>query len=226
MKLKFKKLLSTMLVAATAKAVACPTVNDLPSVKLASFDIGDRKKITVKDRPNLLQKYILKIRSDNSYLLSGHRSHRSHSSHRSHRSHRSSSSNSYYTPPKRSESSSSSSSTRSTSTQKSSSGSTSNTAPFKFSERTTAPTLRICNLGDRTISLGLCGTDVEELATLLVGYGYLSESAVEKDAQGYVICNPAMVEGIKKFQKDAGLKVDGYAGVATIRALKNWTRKK
>jgi murein L,D-transpeptidase YcbB/YkuD len=33
--------------------------------------------------------------------------------------------------------------------------------------------------------------------------------------------NAAMVTAIKKFQEDAGLEVDGYAGAFTIKALKN-----
>jgi murein L,D-transpeptidase YcbB/YkuD len=72
--------------------------------------------------------------------------------------------------------------------------------------------------------LGACGTDVKVLATLLVKHGYLAESAIETNADGYTICNAAMVTAIKKFQKDAGLKVDGYAGAATIKALKNWEK--
>ncbi|GHU67064.1 hypothetical protein FACS189413_01170 [Bacteroidia bacterium] len=72
--------------------------------------------------------------------------------------------------------------------------------------------------------MGACGTDIKVLATLLVKHGYLAESAIEKDEQGYVICNTAMVTAIKAFQKDAGLTADGYAGAATIKALKNWKK--
>jgi len=186
---------------------------------------NDGEKELTKEKQKPLQKYIIKFRSDDTYLIAGHRSHSSHRSHRWHSSHRSSSSGSYYTPPKSSSSSSNSSSSSSNSTT---------AKPFKSSEttqkkdttatkKTAAP--RICNLGDRTISLDSCGTDVKVLASLLVKHGYLTESAIKKDEQGYVICYAAMVTAIKAFQKDAGLKADGYAGAATIKALKNWKKK-
>jgi murein L,D-transpeptidase YcbB/YkuD len=66
------------------------------------------------------------------------------------------------------------------------------------------------------------GTDVKVLAALLVKYGYLAESDIETDDQGYTICNTAMIVAIKAFQKDAGLQIDGYAGKETVKHLKNW----
>jgi murein L,D-transpeptidase YcbB/YkuD len=59
---------------------------------------------------------------------------------------------------------------------------------------------------------------------LLVKHGYFAESDIETDSQGYTVCNAAMVMAIKKFQEDAELEVDGFAGAETIQALKN--RKK
>jgi murein L,D-transpeptidase YcbB/YkuD len=73
--------------------------------------------------------------------------------------------------------------------------------------------------------MGVCGTDVKVLAALLVKHGYLAESDIETDTQGYTVCNAAMVTAIKKFQTDANLEVDGYAGPLTIKALKNWEKR-
>jgi hypothetical protein len=238
MKIKFKNILSALLVAATAKVAANPTVDSLANFKLPDNN-GNNEKELSKGKDNLLQKYIIKFKQDGDYLIAGHRSHRSHSSHRSHRS---SSSGSYYTPPRSSSSSSSSNSSPSNSSSTSRSNSSSGTSsqsnnsttarPLKSTEKaqndttktTKVSAARICNLGDRTISLGACGTDVKVLATLLGKHGYLTESAIETNADGYTICNAAMVTAIKKFQKDAGLKADGYAGTATIKALKNWKK--
>jgi hypothetical protein len=238
MKIRFKNILSALLVAATAKVVANPTTDGLANLKLSDNN-GDNEKELSKGKDNFLQKYILKFKQDGDYLIAGHRSHRSHSSHRSHRS---SSSGSYYTPSRSSSSSSGSSSSSSKSSSTSKSNSSSGTSsqsnnstaarPLKSNAKTQSDTTkktkvsaaRICNLGDRTISLGACGTDVKVLATLLVKHGYLAESAIEINADGYTICNAAMVTAIKKFQSDAGLKADGYASATTIKALKNWKK--
>ena len=230
MKIKFKNIISALLMAATAKVAANPTVSS-SNLKLPVKDNNGEKELT-KEKQNPLQKYIIKFRSDDSYLIAGHRSHSSHRSHTSHSSHRSSSS-SYYTPS--SSSSSSKKSSSSTSKSKSYSGTSSssnssNTATYpstRTNEKTTNYTSPcICNIGERTILLGACGTDVKVLAALLVKHGYLAESDVITDAQGYTCCNEEMVTAIKKFQKEAGLNADGNAGAATIKALKNWKKGK
>ena len=112
----------------------------------------------------------------------------------------------------------------SSSSSTSSSSKTTTSSSFKSNNVTNTSESKICNLGDRTISLGSCGTDVKVLASLLVKHGYLAESDIETNADGYTICNAAMVTAIKKFQKDAGLTVDGYAGATTITMLKNWKK--
>jgi His-Xaa-Ser repeat protein HxsA len=228
MKIKFKNILSALLIAATAKVAANPTVNGFPNLKLPVKDNDGDKELT-KEKQNPLQRYIIKFRSDDTYLIAGHRSHSSHRSHRSHSSHRSSSGG-YYAPERSTTPSRTNSSPNSNSSSSSSNSSTAR--PFDSSEKSqndttktaTASVPRICNLGDRTISLGACGTDVKVLAILLVKHGYLAESDIETNDDGYTVCNAAMVAAIKKFQKDAGLEVDGYAGAATIKALKNWKK--
>lgn len=229
MKSKFKKLLGLMLIASTAKAAGNQNVDSTQTSPLSLLD-NNGNKTMIKEKPNLLQKYIVKFGSDNSYLIAGHTSHRSHSSHRS-------SSGSYYTPSRTYNSSSSSSSTSTSSSsgtkkssKKSTNSSSSNSTKNSFksstsSSNTSATNSSIYNLGDRTIKSGNSGTDVKVLAALLVKYGYMSESDIETDTQGYTICNTAMITGIKRFQKDAGLKVNGQANTSTISALKNWGNK-
>ena len=214
MKSKYKKLLSAMLVVAAAKVAANPTTDNSQITKLNSVD-NDGESALIKEKQKQLQKYIIKFSSDNSYLIAGHRSHSSHRSHRSHSSHRSSSGN--YSSP-----SYSSPSKNSTRTYTYPSNTT--VQPTEKKQNTAISSPKICNLGDRAISFSLCGTDIKELAALLVKHGYLAETDIVTDPQGYVICNEVMVAAIKKFQKDAGLKVDGLAGMGTINALKNWKK--
>ncbi len=159
---------------------------------LSNLKENNTKKIEENKSNDNTQKYILKIHDDNSYLIAGHRSHRSHSSHRSHYSHRSSSSGSSY-----------------------SSGSSS-------SGSTTTTTTRIYSLGDRTISIGISGKDVRELATLLIKIEYLTENLLIKDNLGNVTCCRNMSEAIKKFQRTNSLTVDGMAGKTTINTLKTY----
>jgi len=219
MKIKFKNILSALLVVATAKVAANPTTNGLVNLKAPDNNNDSEKELT-QGKQKLLQKYIIKFKQDGDYLIAGHRSHSSHSSHRS------SSSGSYYTPPRSSgsSSSSSSSSSRSNSSSGNSSSTKNNTDSSSNTTTTKVSAARICNLGERTISLGACGTDVKVLAALLVKHGYLAESDIETNADGYAICNAAMVTAIKKFQKDAGLTADGIAGATTFKALKNWKK--
>lgn len=66
----------------------------------------------------------------------------------------------------------------------------------------------------RLIKQGTKGDDVEELQALLIAAGY---SCGKAGADG--ICGKDTVAAIKKFQKAAGLTVDGIAGPLTLAAL-------
>jgi hypothetical protein len=235
MKLKFKNLLSIMLITSISKIAGGQTVNNSQNAESNAKDNDDGNAL-VQKKQKLLQKYIIKFGANNSYLIAGHRSHRSHQSHRS-----STGSSYHYTPPKSTTPAKRSSHTVTPSSKSNSSsyGSTTET-PLKAAESThntnvintakpaenqnstTTDTPHIYNLGDRSISLNTYGTDVKVLATLLAKHGYLADADIEQDTQGYVVCNKAMVSAIKKFQKDANLEADGYAGTETIKALKEW----
>ena len=58
---------------------------------LNNLKIKDDGQTEVKAKKDNSQKFILRFKSDDSYLIAGHRSHSSHASHASHASHRSSS---------------------------------------------------------------------------------------------------------------------------------------
>jgi len=221
MKLKFKNLLSLMLVAATAKVSGNPIVNDSQNTNFTSND-NDNESTLVQKNQKLIQKYIIKKWDGDDYLIAGHRSH---TSHRSHISHRSSSGGYYSAPSKKSTPSKSYSSPSSSSSSSNSSSSTTTYPSNATKEKTinyTSP--RICNIGERIISSGACGTDVKVLASLLVKHGYLDESEIKTDDQGYACCDEKMTAAIIQFQKDAKLTADGYAGAATIKALKEWKK--
>ena len=92
MKKSFKDLIrgivatSIAAIAGTHGAEAAPTVSFNDSdLDLDIASVGEAKK-------DLSYKLMLKINSDNTYDIAGHRSHSSHRSHRSHSSHRSGSS--------------------------------------------------------------------------------------------------------------------------------------
>lgn len=201
MKKSFKDLIrgivatSIAAIAGTHGAEAAPTVSfgDL-NLDLDVESMSDAKK-------DLSYKMLLKLNSDNSYDLVGHRSHSSHRSHRSHSSHRSGSSHyshsSHY---------SSTTTTRGTSSSSSSSSSL-YASPSSY------------KLGTRTLNKDLYGSDVKLLTDNLVKCEYLDKSKVKTNYSGYVVYDENVVDAVKRFQKDMGLTADGIAGTTTITKL-------
>ena len=63
MKLKFKKLLGLMLVAATAKVSANQSIGSFQNFNLNLGNTNNENALR-REKPKLLQKYILKFRSD------------------------------------------------------------------------------------------------------------------------------------------------------------------
>lgn len=155
-------------------------------------------------KPDLSRKLILKMNSDNSYLLAGHRSHRSHSSHRSHYSSRSGGSSSYK-PSYRS-----SGSSNSTSYPATSNGSSS-----------TQTTTNIFKLGDRILKKGMNGHDVTELRNILVKKEYLKLKPNELlILSGKLLFDDDIEKAVIEFQKKHSLTSDGIVGTITVYYLK------
>lgn len=118
-----------------------------------------------------------------------------HRSHRSHSSHRSSSSGSTYR------------------------GSSSSSSTYRSSS--SSSTIKVYSLGERIITVGTSGKDVRELATLFITIAYITEAELTKDILGNVTCCNKLSNAISKFQRANNLTVDGIAGKATIKYLKN-----
>ena len=71
-------------------------------------------------------------------------------------------------------------------------------------------------LGDRTLSKGMTGADVQELQSMLIGLGYdLGKWGADGDF------GSDTQNAVKKFQKEYRLTVDGIAGPDTIETLKD-----
>jgi hypothetical protein len=63
-------------------------------------------------------------------------------------------------------------------------------------------------LGDRTLSLGLFGNDVKELADYLISIKLMKKEMIEK-TQGYIKYNKAIEESVKVFQAKNKLRQTG-----------------
>lgn len=192
----------------------------MPDLGFDGLNDGSRGNEAVSSLKQKVYKNVLKLkRNGEPQLIAGHRSHSSHrsgggghyshssSSHRSHSSHRSSGGGSHY-------SHSSSSSYRS-----SGSGSTSTvyTAPAK--------TYKDYSLGDRALSSGLYGSDVDQLVTHLTNKYYLRPVNLIKK-NGYYVYDANVAEAVKRFQNDAGLKVTGTLSKSDATALGSWDKSK
>lgn len=213
MKANSKKIIKTILLSATVALFHKSAKSDVKN--FFSLDLNNDNPPETKKGKQPVVKNVYKIlRSGEPKLIAGHRSHSSHrssggghyshsssSSHRSHSSHSSSSSGSHY---------SHSSSTYGSS---SSNRSTVYTPPTK--------TAGDYSLGDRTLSSGVHGSDVNELLPYLIRYYYLKSGVVSKKGKYYVY-DSNVVSAVKHFQKDAGLTQDGKLTSDVLSVLKYW----
>lgn len=200
MKKSFKDLIKGIVATSIAAIAGTHGADAVPSVTFSESDLDLDMVSQGESKKDLSYKLVLKINSDNTYDIAGHRSHSSHRSHRSHSSHRSGSS--HY---------SHSSHYSSTTTTRSTSGSISS-----FSSSVSPSSYR---LGSRTLNKDLYGADVKLLTDNLVKYGYMNKSKVKTNYLGYVIYDENVVDAVKRFQKDMGLIADGIVGSTTISKL-------
>lgn len=215
MKNKSKKIIKTLLLSATVALIHGSAKADVK--KTFSLDLGTSPKghspEAAKSTQPIIKNVYKILRSGESKLIAGHRSHSSHrssggghyshsssSSHRSHSSHRSSGGGSHYSHSSSSYGSGSSSSVYS--------------APAKTAGDYT--------LGDRTLSSGIHGSDVDQLVTYLIRYYYLKDGVVSKKG-GYYVYDSNVVNAIKHFQKDAGLTQNGKLTASAVSTLKSWS---
>lgn len=222
MKDKSKKIIKSLLISATVALFHGSAKADSKKPLSLDLDLGlsngnGNPAFTKSPQPILKDVYKI-LRSGEAKLIAGHRSHSSHrssrgghyshssssSSHRSHSSHRSSGGGSHY-------------SHSSSSYGASSSHSSVYTPPKK--------TAGDYSLGDRTLSLGIHGSDVDELVPYLVRYYYLKEGVATKKG-GYYVYDTNVVNAVRHFQKDAGLTQDGKVTSNVISSLKSWSAAK
>lgn len=220
MKSKSKKIIKTLLLSATVALFHGAAKADAKKSLSLDLDLGlpnggASPEISKGKQP--LVKNVYKImRNGDAKLIAGHRSHSSHrssrgghyshsssSSHRSHSSHRSSGGGSHYS--------------HSSSSYGSGSSSSVYTPPVKTAGDYT--------LGDRTLSSGIHGSDVDQLVPYLVRYYYLKDGVVTKKA-GYYVYDTNVVNAVKHFQKDAGLTQDGKLTSSVLSTLKSWSPAK
>lgn len=217
MKNKSKKIIRTLLLSATVALLHGSAKADSKKTLSLDLDLGlgnGNASPEVSKGPQPIVKNMYKIlRSGDVKLIAGHRSHSSHrssrgghyshsssSSHRSHSSHRSSGGGSHYS--------------HSSSTYGSGSRSSVYTPPPK--------TAGDYSLGDRTLSTGIHGSDVDQLVPYLVRYYYLKDGIVSKKG-GYYVYDSNVVNAVKHFQKDAGLTQDGKLTASAVSTLKSWS---
>lgn len=220
MKDKSKKIIKTLLLSATVALFHGSAKADLRKSLSLDLDLGlgnggASPEVSKGKQPIVKDVYKI-LRSGEAKLIAGHRSHSSHrssggghyshsssSSHRSHSSHSSSSGGSHYS--------------HSSSSYDSNSRSSVYTPPAK--------TAGDYSLGDRTLSSGIHGSDVDELVPYLVRYYYLKDGVVSKKG-GYYVYDSNVVNAVKHFQKDAGLTQDGKLTANVLSELKSWSASK
>lgn len=197
MKIKSKKIIKTLLVSATValfhgSAKAEVKKNFSLDPDLGFGNGGASPEVSKGKQPIVKNVYKI-LRSGETKLIAGHRSHRSHSSHRSSRGgHYSHSSSSY--------------------------GSGSSSPVY-------TPTVKTAGdytLGDRNLSSGIHGSDVDQLIPYLVTNYYLKDGVASKKG-GYYVYDSNVVSAVKHFQKDAGLTQDGILTSSAIKTLRSWS---
>ena len=209
MKNKSKKIIKTLLLSATVALFHGTAKADVKKSFSLDLDLGlpnggASPEVSKGQQPIVKNVYKI-MRNGDAKLIAGHRSHSSHRSHRSsrggHYSHSSSSSRHY-----------------SHSSSSSSYGSGSRSSVYTPPAKTAGD----YSLGDRTLSTGIHGSDVDQLVTYLVRYYYIKEGVVSKKS-GYYVYDSNVVNAVKHFQKDAGLTQDGKLTYEVLTKLKAWS---
>lgn len=215
MKGRFQNLLKGIFLGSISSLIASQGT-DASTYDLTKFKAKDDGQTEVKAKKDNSQKFILKFRSDDSYLIAGHRSHASHASHASHRS-SSTSSGSTYSTPSSSYSSPASTSTPSSGTTSPRVNTSSKTTNSEYiSTDDTSNSVKIINLGDRLLKKGMSGTDVSQLKKILIEKNFLIETSNDSDT----LFNEETKEAVIAFQKSVGIGADGVVGSNTVYYLK------
>ena len=161
---------------------------------------GDGASEISKGQQKIVKNVYKIMRNGDAKLIAAHRSHRSHSSHRSSRGgHYSHSSSSHYS--------------HSSSSYGSGNRSSIHTPPAK--------TAGDYSLGDRPLTVGIYGSDVDALIIKLSAAGYLHNYQGKTQGNNSVF-DSSLQNALKHFQKDAGVKEDGIITKNLVNLLNVW----
>ncbi len=218
MKKQFQNLLKGIFLGSISSLISSNSANALiyDVTKLKLKDDGQTTETNAKKDNS--QKFILKFKSDNSYLIAGHRSHSSHASHASHASHRSSSTYSG-TSSVNSSSDYLSPATPATPSNSTISRTPSNSDLRKSNQNgsnTASSPVESINLGDRLLKKGMIGVDVSQLKKILIEKKLLPTTLNDE----VVLFDEKIEMAIIAFQKSHGILADGIVGSKTIYYLK------
>lgn len=203
-----RKIIKALFLSATLALCHSSAKSDTKKSMLVDLEpgSGDGNAFEVSKSTQKIVKNVYKIlRTGGVKLIAGHRSHSSHRSHRSSRGGHYSHSSSTYSAP--------------SSSSHKSSGSTS-------SSYTSVKTAGDYSLGDRTLSAGIYGADVNLVVHYLKKNLYLRENATVSQKNGYYMYDTNVVNAVKHFQKDAGLNPDGKLTALAASTLRDWTPSK
>lgn len=212
MKSKSKKIIKTLLLSATVALFHGSAKADAKKDFSLDLDLGlgnggSSPEVSKGKNPIIKNVYSI-MRNGDARLIAAHRSHSSHRSHRSSRGgHYSHSSSSHYS--------------HSSSSYGSGSSSSSSSSVYTPPKKTAGD----YTLGDRTLTSGLHGSDVDQLVPYLVRFYYLKDGVPTKKS-GYYVYDTNVVNAVKHFQKDAGLTQDGKLTSSVISTLKSWSADK
>lgn len=212
---KAKKIIRNLLVGAVASIYNMNAQAENAAQPLLNSLTGEDKKDAVRALGNKIYRNVLRITSKgDTKLIAGHRSHMSHRSgggggggHYSHASHysgyggsRSHSSHSSHSP--------------------------SSYVPSRSTVTPSKPkkTYKNYMVGERNISSGTYGNDVQQITNLLVGKNYMRTEWITYK-KGYPVYDTRVMSAVRRFQKDAGLTQNGKISGSLLSSLQSWDKK-
>ena len=84
--------------------------------------------------------------------------------------------------------------------------------------------IKIYMVGERNISSGTYGNDVQQITNLLVGKNYMRTEWITYK-KGYPVYDTRVMSAVRRFQKDAGLTQNGKISGSLLSSLQSWDKK-
>jgi hypothetical protein len=196
---------------------------------MPDFDLEDDEIDEVGEIKHKIFKKVVKISPKGRMtMVDSHRSHSSHRSHysgsgghSSHSSHYSSSHTSHYSSSKPTPLYNTPSKPKPSSTPSTKPTTPSNTRPQSTPKVKTPSDY---SLGERAITSGIYGLDIDELVKLLTAAGYPPNSTKLEYQSGHLIFNDEIAMAVKMFQAYNQLETTGIPDTKTIQKLKKFKK--